>query len=60
MTEVKLWKIQSNETTGWQTIEEEFCTNLTREQCATRIDQLMMKGWNPNRLRAVPNNTPER
>ena len=56
MTDIKLWKILSNETTGWHEIEEASCRKLTKEQCSVRLEQLMNEGYNPKYLKAVPDN----
>lgn len=56
MTDTKLWKILSNETTGWHQIEEASCRKLTKEQCSIRLEQLMSEGYNPKYLKAVPDN----
>ena len=52
----KLYKIQHNETVGWEDIEEPRCTKLTKEQCSIRLEQLMSEGYNPKYLKAVPDN----
>tara|TARA_B100000073_G_scaffold189177_1_gene156658 strand:+ start:303 stop:476 length:174 start_codon:yes stop_codon:yes gene_type:complete len=55
MTETKLWKIIHHETSGWNDIEERFCTKLNKEQCQKRLEELIAKeGYNPNHLKAVP------
>ena len=54
MTDTKLWKIIILETTGWNDIEEKFCTKLSKEACTQRIEALLAEGYNPNHLKAVP------
>ena len=54
MTEVKLWKIISNETTGWCDIGEAGTTKLTKEQCSQRLQELIAEGYNPQYLKAIP------
>ena len=53
MTDQKLYRIEEYSTTGWEVVAENNCTNLTKEVCTQRLNDLMTQGYNPNKLRAV-------
>jgi uncharacterized protein YbdZ (MbtH family) len=47
-----LWRIEESCTTGWEVIE----SKLTREGCKQKLESLLAQGYNPNHLRAIPDN----
>lgn len=47
----KLYKIQELDTMGWIDVTEPNCTQLTKEQCQVRLEELFSEGFNPNRIR---------
>jgi len=49
----KLYRIEEFSTTGWSMVEDTDC-KLTKDQAKQRLEDLMAEGYNPNRLRAVP------
>ena len=50
--ENRLYKIQEQVTSGWVDIDEPNTTKLPRDECKTRLLELMQEGYNPNYLRA--------
>tara|TARA_A100001388_G_C28371484_1_gene312650 strand:+ start:60 stop:422 length:363 start_codon:yes stop_codon:yes gene_type:complete len=44
---MKTYRIEEEITNGWA----ELHTNLTRDEAATRLNELIEQGYNPNRLR---------
>lgn len=52
----KLYKIQENQTFGWEDLGDIECFKLTKENCSKKIQELIQRGYNPNRLRAVYDN----
>ncbi len=44
------YRIEELATSDW-TVLPDNCTNLTREQAKARVDELILEGFNPNRLR---------
>lgn len=54
MAGVKKWRIIQNTTMGWFDVQEPNCSDLTKEDCKVRLEQLMNEGFNPNDLKAVP------
>jgi len=54
MANQKRYNIQELATSGWEVINEVNTTNLTKEDCKVRLEELMREGYNPNSLRAVP------
>jgi len=51
----KLYKIVELGTMGWETVGSQY-RKLTREQAKDFIFSLIEEGYNPNYLRAVPDN----
>ena len=49
--EQRLYKIQEQVTSGWVDIDEPNTTKLTRDECKSRLLELMREGYNPNYLR---------
>ncbi len=49
MTEQKLYKIIEQASNGWFLVD----TNLTKEQCNEKLNQVIAAGANPNDLKAV-------
>ena len=49
----KLYRIEELATSGWTQVEAND-HHLTREQAEARIEELIAEGYNPNRLRVVP------
>ena len=58
MTQEKLWKVQELSTNGWTSIDPQS-DRLTKEQCDRRLNTYMDDGIAPDRLRAVPSQTPD-
>ena len=54
MANQKRYNIQELATTGWEVINEPNTTNLNKEDCKVRLEQLMREGYNTNSLRAIP------
>ena len=48
----KLYRIEELDTVGWELVED--YKGLTREQAKEKLGLLIQDGYNPNRLRAVP------
>ena len=48
MTEQKLYKIIEQASNGWFLVD----TNLTKEQCNAKLNEVMEGGANPNDLKA--------
>lgn len=51
----QLYRIEELFTNGWELIDES-ATQLTKEQCDDKIQYYLGCGYNPNYLRAVPDN----
>ncbi len=58
MTQERRWKIQELSTNGWTSIDP-TTDSLTKEQCDVQLNNYMDDGIAPNRLRAVPSQTPD-
>lgn len=56
MTEERRYKVQELVTTGWEDIDEEWNSKLTREECSTKLSEYVEGGLSPSRLRAVNDN----
>jgi hypothetical protein len=56
MTDEKLYRIEEFNTTGWEVVPGNS-TKLTKEQATSKLEELLADGYNPNRLRAVPDAT---
>ena len=54
MANVKRYSIQELATTGWEMINEQSTTNLTKEECTKRLEEIMREGYNPNSHREIP------
>ncbi len=50
-----LYRIEELYTAGWALIDES-ASKLTKEQCDERLQYYIGEGYNPNYLRAVPDN----
>jgi hypothetical protein len=57
MTMEKRYKIVNESTTGWVLIDNE-AQNLTKEQCDKWIDDLLVRGANPNYFKVALQNDP--
>ncbi len=44
---MKTYRIEEEITSGWHEIH----TDLTKDEAATRLNELIQQGYNPNRLR---------
>ena len=51
------YKIMNESTTGWVLIDNE-AQNLTKEQCDKWIDDLLVRGANPNYFKVALQNDP--
>ena len=51
----RLYRIEEYFTDGWCLIDES-AQKLTREKCDEMLENYMIAGYNPNYLRAVPDN----
>lgn len=49
----KLYRIEELCTTGWELVDEKY-VNMTKDRTKEVLDQLIVEGYNPNSLRAVP------
>ena len=58
MTQERRWKIQELSTNGWTSIDP-TTDSLTKEDCDAQLNAYMDDGIAPNRLRAVPSQTPD-
>jgi len=50
---MQLYKIEELCTSGWSQQDDDTC-KLTKEQAAAKAQDLIDEGYNPNRLRIVP------
>ena len=57
MTMDKRYKIVNESTTGWVLIDNE-AQNLTKQECDKWIDDLLMRGANPNYFKVALQNDP--
>ena len=48
----QLYTIEEQNTTGWHKLTQEY-RHLTREECKTKYDFLILDGANPEDLRVV-------
>ena len=53
----KRYKIVNESTTGWVLIDNE-AQNLTKQECDKWIDDLLMRGANPNYFKVALQNDP--
>ena len=51
----QLYRIEESSTTGWVLIDES-ASKLTKEECDLKLQYYVGEGYNPNYLRAVPDN----
>ena len=51
--EERLYRIEELSTSGWH-LTETTDVKLTREQAKARLESLIREGYNPERLRAIP------
>ena len=49
----KRYRIEEETTSGWH-LTEQYDVNLTKEQAKARLESLIREGYNPERLRAIP------
>jgi len=49
----QLYRIEELSTNGWE-LTESTDVQLSKEQAKQRLEFLISEGYNPNRLRAVP------
>jgi hypothetical protein len=52
----QLYRIEERFTEGWQLIEDS-AKQLTKDQCRELLQNYINSGYNPNYLRAVPEET---
>ena len=52
----QLYRIEEETTSGWH-VTEPTDVKLTKEQASKRLEALLAEGYNPARLRAVPDTT---
>ena len=52
----KLYRIEELTTSGWH-VTETTDVKLTKERATERLNALIAEGYNPNRLRAIPDTT---
>ena len=52
----KLYRVEELCTNGWQPVLPTD-VKLTKPQASARLNELLAEGYNPNRLRAVPDTT---
>lgn len=52
----QLYRIEELFTAGWELVDPS-AIKLTREQCDQRLQEYLSRGYNPNYLRAVPDET---
>jgi hypothetical protein len=57
MTMEKRYKIVNESTTGWVLIDDK-AQNLTKEECDKWIDDLLVRGANPNYFKIAIQNDP--
>jgi len=57
MTMEKRYKIVNESTTGWVLIDDK-AQNLTKEECDKWIDDLLVRGANPNYFKVALQNDP--
>jgi len=53
-----LYRIEEFSTTGWSLIETHQ-RQLNKEHCKQQLELYIQSGYNPNHLRAVPDNVSE-
>ena len=51
----KTYRIEEYNTVEWELVEDH--EGLSKEQAKTTLDDLIREGYNPNRLRAIPDGT---
>ena len=49
----KLYRVEELCTTGWELVDEKY-TGMTKERTKEVLDELIAEGYNPNSLRALP------
>ena len=49
----QLYRIEEETTSGWH-VTEPTDVKLTKEQASKRLEALLAEGYNPARLRAIP------
>ena len=50
----KYWRVENNATNGWNITDPRLDVKLTKDQAKVRLEELIGEGYNPNRLRAIP------
>ena len=58
MTEERRWKIQELTTEGWTSIDPST-DSLIKADCTVEINNYIENGLAPDRIRAVPSQTPD-
>ena len=58
MTEERRWKIQELTTEGWTSIDPST-DSLIKADCTVEINNYIDNGLAPDRIRAVPSQTPD-
>ena len=50
----KYWRVETEATNGWNITDARLDVKLTIDQARTILEELIAEGYNPNRLRAIP------
>ena len=53
----KYWRVENNATNGWNITDPRLDVKLTKDRAKVRLEELIAEGYNPNRLRAIPDAT---
>ena len=50
----KYWRVETEATNGLNITDPRLDVKLTKDQAKVRLEELIAEGYNPNRLRAIP------
>ena len=53
----KYWRVETLATNGWNITDPRLDVKLLKDQAKVRLEELIAEGYNPNRLRAIPDAT---
>ena len=53
----KYWRVENLATNGWNITDPRLDVKLTNDRAIVRLEELIAEGYNPNRLRAIPDAT---
>ena len=53
----KYWRVETLATNGWNITDAMLDVKLLKDQAKVRLEELIAEGYNPNRLRAIPDAT---